>query len=98
MKKPKKYVMTRIGVLSTAKISAAIMLIIGFIIGVFAALFGMAFYYTGVESSGLASFLAVIYLPIFYAIMGFVFGAISAWLYNLAAKRIGGIEFDLRDK
>jgi hypothetical protein len=33
-------------------------------------------------------------LPFFYALMGFVFGVISAWLYNLLARWIGGFELE----
>lgn len=33
--------------------------------------------------------------PIFYAVMGFIFGVIGAWLYNLVAKWIGGFEVEL---
>ena len=33
--------------------------------------------------------------PIFYAAMGFVMGAITALVYNLAAKWMGGIEIQL---
>jgi hypothetical protein len=29
----------------------------------------------------------------FYVIFGFIFTAISAWLYNIVAARVGGIEF-----
>jgi hypothetical protein len=33
--------------------------------------------------------------PFIYGGMGFVFGAIGAWIYNLIAKRLGGIEIQL---
>jgi hypothetical protein len=54
-------------------------------------------YYTeGVTILGIV--ISVILVPIIYGILGFVFGAISALIYNFAAKRIGGIEFDLKSK
>jgi hypothetical protein len=34
-------------------------------------------------------------MPIFYAVMGFVFGALTALIYNLVAKWIGGIEVEV---
>ena len=34
-------------------------------------------------------------LPIFYGVMGFVFGIIMAAIYNLFARWIGGIEVDV---
>lgn len=42
--------------------------------------------------SGLA--MAVLF-PVFYAIMGFFFGAIGAWIYNLLARWIGGIQVEV---
>jgi len=33
-----------------------------------------------------------VFLPIIYAAMGFIFGVIGAWLYNLIAKWLGGIQ------
>ena len=34
-------------------------------------------------------------MPIIYAVMGFVFGALGAVIYNLVAKWIGGIEVEV---
>ncbi len=34
-------------------------------------------------------------MPFFYAAMGFVAGVVSAWVYNLIAGWIGGIEVDV---
>jgi hypothetical protein len=36
-----------------------------------------------------------IFVPIIYAAMGFVFGALGALIYNLVAKWIGGIEVEV---
>jgi hypothetical protein len=35
--------------------------------------------------------------PVFYGIMGFIFGVISAAIYNLVAGWTGGLEFEVRD-
>jgi hypothetical protein len=32
---------------------------------------------------------------VLYAVLGFVFGALGTWLYNLFAKWMGGIELEL---
>ena len=37
--------------------------------------------------------LFLIALPILYALMGFVFVALGAVVYNFVAKRVGGIEY-----
>jgi len=34
-------------------------------------------------------------LTIGYGLLGFLSGAASAWLYNLVAKKVGGIEIEL---
>ncbi len=34
------------------------------------------------------------FVPVLYAVMGFVFGLISAWVYNQLAKWIGGLEVE----
>jgi hypothetical protein len=34
-------------------------------------------------------------MPVLYATMGFIFGVISAFIYNLAAKWVGGIEVEV---
>ena len=34
-------------------------------------------------------------MPIFYAVMGFVFGILGAAIYNLIARWIGGLEFEV---
>src|SRR5258708_580885 len=39
--------------------------------------------------------MAVVFIPIFYGLMGGVVAALSALLYNFAARLIGGLEVDL---
>jgi hypothetical protein len=36
--------------------------------------------------------------PVFYGAMGFIMGAISALLYNLFAKWVGGIELEMESR
>ena len=38
---------------------------------------------------------AIVFFPIFYGIMGFVMGIISAVLYNFVSSKIGGLEFEV---
>ena len=37
---------------------------------------------------------APIALPLLYGVFGFLTGVIGAWIYNVAAKRVGGIEIE----
>ncbi len=34
--------------------------------------------------------------PVLYGLLGFIFGALSGWLYNMSAKCVGGIRLELR--
>jgi hypothetical protein len=37
----------------------------------------------------------IIFIPIFYAVVGGLMGMLAAWLYNVVAGWIGGIEFEV---
>lgn len=41
---------------------------------------------------------SVIFLPIFYGVLGFVFGLLTALLYNLVARFVGGIEVEVEPR
>ena len=86
----------RLGVLFSAKLQAILMAFVGLIAGILYA-FGGAIYelLTGSLNSGTAlAFLALIGMPIVFAIFGFVAGAVGAFLYNLVAGWFGGLEMD----
>lgn len=89
----------KLGILSVAKIEGIIGVVIGFIIGVlFFVAGGVASSVTGsATQSSLASFgaLSIIIFPVFYGIVLFIGGAVGAWIYNLAAGWIGGIQIEL---
>jgi hypothetical protein len=36
-----------------------------------------------------------LFMPVLYAVMGFVFGVIGAFIYNVIAKWVGGIEVEV---
>jgi hypothetical protein len=36
-----------------------------------------------------------LFMPVLYAVMGFVFGVVGAFIYNVIAKRVGGIEVEV---
>lgn len=86
-----------IGVLSSSKLLAFLMAVVGLIAGILYS-FGGAIYdvlTTGSVNLGTAlAFLALIGMPIIFAIPGFIVGAIGAFLYNLVAGWVGGIEMD----
>jgi hypothetical protein len=44
---------------------------------------------------GLWLVLPVILAPLHYGLIGFLIGALTAWVYNFAARQIGGIQLEL---
>jgi len=94
-----------IDVLSAAKVSAVLAAIWGFIIALislpFITMAGTAI--GGASSAGfnvaplLVGFGAasIIIAPIVMAVLGFISGAIAAFLYNVVAGWIGGVKLDL---
>jgi len=87
----------RIGVISLAKMVGLIYGIIGIVI----LLFMGCLLLTGTQASptdsleGLSSFPFFCFLPLIYAIIGIVAGAVFGLLYNAIARRFGGIELEL---
>ncbi|MBL8143266.1 MAG: DUF3566 domain-containing protein [Acidobacteria bacterium] len=101
-------IIRRISPLSAGKLAGALYGIMGLIFGVIFALIGMAGAAAGAASSdvGAAGALtgmlfgvgAVVILPIFYGVLGFVMTAFTAWLYNIMAGLVGGIEIDVEQR
>ena len=97
----------RVGVLSVGKVMGMTYALFGLIAGAFFALFsffGTAFSAAMAESAGdsgaaifgaLFGVGAIIILPIFYGIIGFLGGIIGAAFYNLVAGAVGGVELEL---
>jgi hypothetical protein len=87
----------KIHVLSMAKIGAIIYGTFGLIKGIFItinALFLSGPLYFG-NIFTIIEMAAVIISPIFHAILGFIIGLISAWVYNKVVKWFGGIQVEL---
>jgi len=86
----------KLGVLSVAKISAVSTAIFGLIAGIFIALLGTAIGALAGSAgvgAGMGVF-AIIALPIIYGVLGFISGAVGAFLYNIIAGWIGGVEMN----
>ncbi|MCD4740361.1 hypothetical protein K8R43_04170 [archaeon] len=103
-------ILKRIGVMSLAKITGVVGAVMGFIIGGIYFLFILVWsLFLGAILSQFAGDAAVLGLfPIImglvfwvgatigYAIGSFIMGAVYAFVYNLVAGRIGGLELDLQ--
>jgi hypothetical protein len=90
---------TSVGVLSVAKIMGAIYAVIGLILLPFFLLASLLGSMAGGHENPLGAIGGLVFglfAPIFYGVFGFVFGAIGAFLYNLMAKWLGGIEVQVQ--
>ena len=84
----------KIGVLSLAKIFGILYAIFGLILGTLFSLF--SFVGINADETGLYfGAVSIITVPIIYGILGFVFGAITAFFYNIIARKVGGLEVEL---
>lgn len=82
-------------VLSAAKVNALLYGILGLLIAPFM-LLGPGLAMAGGERRGFGSAIVVaILLPFCYALIGFIAGAVLAFIYNAISHAIGGIEVEL---
>lgn len=82
----------RFGVVQTANLAAIVYLVLFAIIFVPIGLIGAL---VGGVIGGNVSAIFFVLVPIFYAVVGWLFVALGCLLYNLCAGWIGGIEFTL---
>ena len=98
-------VITKIGVWSAAKLSAALYAAIGLLMGLIIGLISMVG--AGIAASQEAQEMppwlvplfgvgAIVFAPIMYGLMGLVLGALTAAIYNLVARMVGGLELDIQ--
>jgi len=88
-----------VGVMSVARIAAAIYGIFGLIAGVILSLAAAGGLGIKEEVSSEVSWMgpffgfgAILALPVLYFILGYLGGAIGAWVFNNASKAMGGLE------
>ena len=90
----------KIGALKTAKIVSVLYLIISAVIFEPMALMMLFVRAQGTMPAAAANSKApspflLMLAPVFYCIISFIFTAVSCWLYNAVAGKIGGIEVEL---
>lgn len=88
-----------VGVMSVARITAAIYGIFGLIAGVLFSLAAIAGFGLSEDVSSSVSWMgplfglgAIVAMPILYFVFGFLGGAIGGWVFNNAAAAMGGLE------
>ena len=94
-------VIKRFAPLSVGKVAgilyAAIGLFVGLIVALATTIGGLAGHSDfGALAGGFVGIGAIIVLPLLYGALGFIVAVIAAWLYNLAAGAVGGIEIDVQ--
>ncbi len=78
----------RVSVVQTSKVVAVFYVLISLIYAVIGALM-VAFGSGQIKAMGTM----YIFMPILMGLFGFIMMLLSCWLYNVAAKWVGGIEF-----
>jgi hypothetical protein len=98
----------RVGVFSLAKMYAVTLAAFGVIIGV---IYGLVFMAVGgammagggrdASTAGASSLVIglvmMVAIPIFYGVLGFLFGLLGGVVYNVAARTVGGVELELEN-
>ena len=94
-------VLKRIDPMSYAKVYAVITALVVFVFCLIYAFFIIAFAgMMGEEAGAIGAGIAIVVVivaPIAYGILVFLLGLLMAWLYNVVAARIGGIELEFEE-
>lgn len=92
------HIVKSFGVLSVAKIMGLIYGCLGLIFAPLFLLIGLMGSLAGQQKTPFAGVFGIVFailVPVIYALMGFISGAIGGLLYNLFAKLVGGFELEL---
>jgi hypothetical protein len=94
-------VVKRVDPLSSAKIAGTLYAILGLVFGALVSLGAVLGTFASDSAEGAAfgtlfGIGAIVLLPLFYGVLGFVTTLIMAWLYNVVSGMVGGVEFDVQ--
>lgn len=95
-------VIKRVGPISCAKIAGTLYAILGIVVGGVFSLVAAAGVFAAADAADTPAFpmmfgaAAIVVFPVLYGVLGFVMALIGAWLYNVLAGLVGGIELDLQ--
>lgn len=97
-------ILQRINAISCGRLLGALYAGIGFMVGVLFSLLSLAGVVAanpqeeGIVVPSIVGIGAFIILPVLYGLMGFIGDIIFAFLYNVVASVVGGIEFDMQER
>jgi hypothetical protein len=96
----KNMIIKRFAPVSCAKITGTLYAIVGLLSGAVFSLVSLAGGFASTANSGagigaLVGTAAIVVFPILYGFMGFITTLIGAWLYNVLAGMVGGIQMDV---
>ena len=86
---------SRVGVWSLAKVEGILFVLLGILQAIL-----LSFSDVNIDSTNLGAvagfnLLGIVGFPIFYGLIGFISGGLTALIYNFVVKIIGGIELEL---
>jgi len=95
-------IIKRVGPVSCAKITGTLYAILGLVFGCIVSLIAMVgggFASDSARATGIGAMMgigAIVVFPILYGCIGFVATLIGAWLYNVLAGLVGGVEVEMQ--
>lgn len=94
------HIVRSVGVLSCAKVFAVVHFAIGLIFVPFFLIMAMVGVFAGAKAgnafSAAVAITTAVFMPFLYGFIGFIMGALGAWIYNLASGWLGGIQLELQ--
>lgn len=80
---------------------ASVLMAIGSLLFVVPMFIAFSFMPSGVDARGNPvappSPFFTLFFPVLYLVMGYIMVALGCWLYNIVARYLGGIEYEVRD-
>ena len=95
------HIVKSVGVMSVAKIMGLVYGCLGLIFApvfLFVGLVGSALGQQKAPFAGIIGIFAAVCMPVLYGLIGFIMGAIGAFLYNQVARLVGGFELELEQR
>lgn len=95
-KETMKHKLKSVNVFSAAKVFGLIYASFGLLLGLFLLATGIAYYddMDGPVKSNAEVWLSTLELPLFYGLLGVLMGGFGAFIYNIIADSVGGLEFE----